>query len=51
MPVIGGSVQRLADTVAEYRGLGLDELIVPDALLGDGADRLRAMDEIRGLVR
>ena len=51
MPVIGGSVQALADTVAEYRGLGLDELIVPDALLGSGADRLRDMDTILGLVR
>jgi alkanesulfonate monooxygenase SsuD/methylene tetrahydromethanopterin reductase-like flavin-dependent oxidoreductase (luciferase family) len=51
MPVIGGSVERLTDTVAEYRGLGLDELIVPDGLLGTGPDRLKAMDEIRGIVR
>jgi F420-dependent oxidoreductase-like protein len=51
MPVIGGSVDRLTDTVAEYRELGLDELIVPDALLGDGVDRLRAMDVIRTVVR
>ena len=51
MPVIGGSVDRLADTVAEYRALGLDELIVPDALLGTGADRLGAMDQILALVR
>jgi F420-dependent oxidoreductase-like protein len=51
MPVIGGSVDRLTDTVAEYRALGLDELIVPDALLGTGADRLKAMDVILAIVR
>ena len=50
-PVIGGSPERLADTIAEYRGIGLDELIVPDGLLGSGADRLKAMDVILGLVR
>jgi F420-dependent oxidoreductase-like protein len=51
MPVIGGSREQLADTVAEYRGIGLDELIVPDGLLGKGADRLKAMDVILGIVR
>jgi F420-dependent oxidoreductase-like protein len=51
MPVIGGSPQQLAETVAEYRAIGLDELIVPDGLLGRGADRLRAMDVILGIVR
>jgi F420-dependent oxidoreductase-like protein len=51
MPVIGGSREQLADTVAEYRGIGLDELIVPDGLLGKGADRLNAMDVILGIVR
>jgi alkanesulfonate monooxygenase SsuD/methylene tetrahydromethanopterin reductase-like flavin-dependent oxidoreductase (luciferase family) len=50
-PVIGGSVQQLTDTVAEYRGIGLDELIVPDWLLGTGAERLKAMDVIRDIVR
>jgi F420-dependent oxidoreductase-like protein len=50
MPVIGGSPARLADTVAEYRGIGLDELIVPDGLLGRGAERLKAMDTVRSLV-
>jgi alkanesulfonate monooxygenase SsuD/methylene tetrahydromethanopterin reductase-like flavin-dependent oxidoreductase (luciferase family) len=50
-PVIGGSPQRLADTIAEYREIGLDELIVPDILLGKGADRRTAMDVILGLVR
>jgi len=50
-PVIGGSRAELADTIAEYEAIGLDELIVPDGLLGTGADRLRAMDTIRSLVR
>jgi F420-dependent oxidoreductase-like protein len=50
-PVIGGSRAQLADTIAEYRAVGLDELIVPDALLGSGADRLRAMDTILSLIR
>jgi alkanesulfonate monooxygenase SsuD/methylene tetrahydromethanopterin reductase-like flavin-dependent oxidoreductase (luciferase family) len=45
-PLIGGSPAALADTIAEYRAIGLDELIVPDAYLGTGADRLRAMDTI-----
>jgi alkanesulfonate monooxygenase SsuD/methylene tetrahydromethanopterin reductase-like flavin-dependent oxidoreductase (luciferase family) len=51
MPVIGGSPQRLAETVAQYREIGLDELIVPDGMLGTGADRLAAMDTILGIVR
>jgi alkanesulfonate monooxygenase SsuD/methylene tetrahydromethanopterin reductase-like flavin-dependent oxidoreductase (luciferase family) len=51
MPVIGGSPEALADTVAQYRAIGLDELIVPDGLLGAGADRLKAMDTILTLVR
>jgi F420-dependent oxidoreductase-like protein len=49
-PVIGGSVSALTDTIAEYRAIGLDELIVPDGLLGSGAARLKAMDTLRGLV-
>jgi F420-dependent oxidoreductase-like protein len=50
-PVIGGSPDLLARAFAGYRELGLDELIVPDGLLGRGAERLRAMDVILGLVR
>jgi hypothetical protein len=44
MPVIGGSVEQLTETLAEYQAIGLDELIVPDGMLGKGADRLKAMD-------
>ena len=51
MPVIGGSPEALAETVAEYREIGLDELIVPDGLLGTGVDRLKAMDTILSIVR
>jgi hypothetical protein len=36
--------------LAEYRANNLDEFIVPDGLLGRGADRLKAMDTIRTLV-
>jgi F420-dependent oxidoreductase-like protein len=51
MPVIGGSRDLLAETINEYREIGLDELIVPDGMLGKGADRLKAMDVIRDLVQ
>ncbi|WP_190253857.1 TIGR03560 family F420-dependent LLM class oxidoreductase [Dactylosporangium sucinum] len=51
MPAIGGSPEALAETVAEYRAIGLDELIVPDGMLGKGAERLRAMDTILGIVQ
>ena len=50
VPVIGGSPEQLRETMAEYEEIGLDELIVPDALLGKGADRLKAMDVILGIA-
>jgi alkanesulfonate monooxygenase SsuD/methylene tetrahydromethanopterin reductase-like flavin-dependent oxidoreductase (luciferase family) len=50
MPVIGGSAAQLGETVARYREIGLDELIVPDGMLGTGSDRRRAMDTILGVV-
>jgi hypothetical protein len=49
--VIGGSRAELADTVAQYREIGLDELIIPDELLGTGAAKLAAMDVILDVVR
>jgi F420-dependent oxidoreductase-like protein len=49
-PVIGGSPEKLAEDVAAYAEIGLDELIIPDARLGTGAERLKAMDVIRGIV-
>ncbi|GAA0466543.1 luciferase-like hypothetical protein [Paractinoplanes deccanensis] len=51
MPVIGGPIPALKDAIAEYEALGLDELIIPDGLLGTGPDRLKAMDVLRTLVR
>jgi F420-dependent oxidoreductase-like protein len=50
-PAIGGTPAELAATIAEYRELGLDELIVPDVTLGRGAERLKAMDMIFHLVQ
>ncbi|MEV4343203.1 LLM class flavin-dependent oxidoreductase [Actinoplanes sp. NPDC049596] len=50
MPVIGGSPAALTDAIAAYTALGLDELIIPDALLGEGPTRLKAMDTVRALV-
>jgi alkanesulfonate monooxygenase SsuD/methylene tetrahydromethanopterin reductase-like flavin-dependent oxidoreductase (luciferase family) len=50
MPAIGGSSELLAEAVAQYRELGLDELIVPDLFLGKGAERLKAMDTVRSIV-
>jgi alkanesulfonate monooxygenase SsuD/methylene tetrahydromethanopterin reductase-like flavin-dependent oxidoreductase (luciferase family) len=47
---IGGSPAKLADEIAAYAGNGLDELIIPDGGLGEGADRLKAMDVIRSIV-
>ncbi|WP_432839422.1 TIGR03560 family F420-dependent LLM class oxidoreductase [Dactylosporangium sp. CA-092794] len=50
-PVVGGSPAALGDLLAQYRAIGLDEFIVPDLLLGTGADRLKAMDTILSLNR
>jgi alkanesulfonate monooxygenase SsuD/methylene tetrahydromethanopterin reductase-like flavin-dependent oxidoreductase (luciferase family) len=50
VPVIGGTRDRLAEAVDGYRAIGLDELIVPDGLLGKGIQRRKAMDLLRGLV-
>ncbi|GLW31840.1 LLM class flavin-dependent oxidoreductase [Actinoplanes regularis] len=50
VPVIGGSREKLADAIAEYRAIGLDELIIPDGLLGSGAEKLKAMDVVLEIV-
>ncbi|WP_430782341.1 TIGR03560 family F420-dependent LLM class oxidoreductase [Actinoplanes sp. G11-F43] len=47
----GGGIDRVAATIDAYRGIGLDELIIPDPLLGTGTARLKAMDTILSLVR
>lgn len=51
MPAIGGTPEKLADTIAEYRAAGLDELIIPDGFLGTGAEKLKNMDTVLTLVR
>jgi alkanesulfonate monooxygenase SsuD/methylene tetrahydromethanopterin reductase-like flavin-dependent oxidoreductase (luciferase family) len=50
MPVIGGSPAKLAEAFEQYRAAGLDELIIPDAFLGEGAEKLKNMDTVYGLV-
>lgn len=45
-PAVGGSVQRMIDTVAAWREAGVDEVIVPDFNLGTGTARSDALDRI-----
>jgi alkanesulfonate monooxygenase SsuD/methylene tetrahydromethanopterin reductase-like flavin-dependent oxidoreductase (luciferase family) len=51
VPVYGGSPSAIAATVEAYREAGLDELIIPDGLLGKGTDRLKALDTILSIVK
>jgi alkanesulfonate monooxygenase SsuD/methylene tetrahydromethanopterin reductase-like flavin-dependent oxidoreductase (luciferase family) len=44
--VVAGSVEKLADVVGQWRDAGVDEVIIPDWVLGKGARRLDAMDQI-----
>ena len=46
MPAIGGPSARLAEAVAGWRDVGVDEVIVPDFTLGTGTERLDRMDTI-----
>ena len=46
MAAIGGPPGRLAETVAAWREVGVDEVIVPDFTLGTGTERLDRMDTI-----
>ena len=43
---IAGMPDQLASAVADWQEIGLDELIVPDFLLGRGQQKLEAMDAI-----
>jgi F420-dependent oxidoreductase-like protein len=43
---VAGPPERLADVVHGWQEVGLDELIVPDFVLGSGAARLERMDAI-----
>jgi F420-dependent oxidoreductase-like protein len=51
MPAAVGPAARLAEVVAGYRAIGLDELVVPDRTLGATlAERLETMDRLRDEV-
>jgi alkanesulfonate monooxygenase SsuD/methylene tetrahydromethanopterin reductase-like flavin-dependent oxidoreductase (luciferase family) len=43
---IAGTTAQVADAVAEWQAIGLDEVIVPDFVLGRGAKKLEAMDAL-----
>ena len=43
---VAGTPEQIAETVARWRDVGLDELIVPDFTLGTGVERLERMDAI-----
>ena len=43
---VAGTPAQIAEAVADWDAIGLDELIVPDFLLGRGAQKLEAMDAI-----
>lgn len=45
-PAVGGTVDRLAELVAAWRDAGVDEVIVPDFVLGRGTRRTEAMDAV-----
>jgi alkanesulfonate monooxygenase SsuD/methylene tetrahydromethanopterin reductase-like flavin-dependent oxidoreductase (luciferase family) len=44
--VVAGPAERLAEVVAGWREVGVDEVVVPDFTLGRGTQRTEAMDEI-----
>jgi alkanesulfonate monooxygenase SsuD/methylene tetrahydromethanopterin reductase-like flavin-dependent oxidoreductase (luciferase family) len=43
---VAGPVSTVVDAVGEWQAIGLDELIVPDFLLGRGQQKLDAMDAL-----
>lgn len=47
---IAGPPERFAETVANWRDIGVDEVIVPDATLGRGDGRREALDSLREAV-
>jgi F420-dependent oxidoreductase-like protein len=44
--VVAGPASKLAEVVAEWQAVGVDEVIVPDFVLGSGSRRRDAMDAI-----
>jgi alkanesulfonate monooxygenase SsuD/methylene tetrahydromethanopterin reductase-like flavin-dependent oxidoreductase (luciferase family) len=49
-PAVAGTPQQLAQAVAEYERIGLDELIVQTGPLGTGQQVLDAMDVLMSKV-
>ena len=45
-----GTAEQFAELVDRWADVGVDEVIVPDGLLGTGAERLAALDAIRDTV-
>ena len=45
-PCVAGTAERIAESVAAWRDVGVDELIVPDFTLGTGSQRADALDSI-----
>jgi len=45
-PAVAGTPERIAETVAEWRDVGVDEIIVPDFALGSGQRRTDGMDAL-----
>ena len=43
-PAIIGTVDEVRETVAQYRAIGVDELIVPDFTLGPMPQKLATLD-------
>lgn len=43
---VAGTVEQVADTVAAWQAVGVDEVIVPDFVLGRGRRRAEAMDAL-----
>ena len=45
-PCVAGTPARIAERVAAWRDVGVDELIIPDFTLGTGSQRADALDTI-----
>ena len=45
--VIMGTAQEVLDTVAQYPAAGIDEVLVPDSMLGTGNHRFDALERLR----
>lgn len=50
-PAFAGTPDQLAEVIAAWRAVGVDELVVPDASLGTGAKRADAMDALLSALR